>query len=475
MERAASETRDTELLWAPTLGEMIPLISPTFANPHHLAPFLDVLDRAPHGRLRVVFAGPPRHAKTEAVAHSVARNLVRDPTLPMMYLTYGQKLAYSKSRRMRSLALRAGVRLGKDTRGKGEWLTPEEGGMRAAGLDGDVIGHGCNVLFGDDLHKDRAEAESQLMRDHAWQQFEMAARTRLEPDGSVILFMQRWNDDDCAARAIRLGYDYINLPAIDESGRALWPERYSLADLLAIKAAATAYDWASQYLGNPQPRSGRVFADPILCDARDVPMGRTAKGVDLAHTATTRSDFQACVVMTLGADGIFWIHDVRNRRAKLVVRREDGMTDTDFAAISREGFVVELRDVHVRYPGPIGMYVARQENALLELIATMPGGVAIEQRRITSDKWERSQAFATACEQGRVRIVRDQPWTASFCSQLASFTGKGDAHDDMIDAAACAFDMLCEGAGLTVLTPSMRDRAEREGPRRSSSGRKLYT
>lgn len=469
IQRSIAETRATEKLWAPTLGEHIPLISPTFANPRHLSPFLDVLDRAPRGRLRVVFAGPPRHAKTEAVAHSVARNLVRDPSLPMMYLTYGQKLAYSKSRRMRSLALRAGVRLGKDTRGKGEWLTPEEGGMRAAGLDGDVIGHGCNVLYADDLHKDRAEAESANMREHAWQQFEMAARTRLEPDGSVILFMQRWNDDDCAARAVALGYDYINLPAIDGEGdamRALWPERYSLADLLAIKAAATAYDWASQYLGNPQPRTGRVFADPILVEPGDAPVyGRTAIGVDLAHTATTRSDFQSCVVMTVDAAGVFWIRDVRNRRAKLVVKPgEDG---------DATGFVSELCEVRDRYGAPLGMYVARQENALLELISSMDDGVHVEQRRAHGDKWLRAQAFATACERGRVRIVR-AGWTGAFVRQLASFTGKGDAHDDMIDAAACAYDMLAESSGINLLSPG-RGEDESGGPRRSSSGRRLYT
>jgi phage terminase large subunit-like protein len=468
--RASEETGDTDLIVAPTIGELVPKLSRGWSNPVHLAPLADVLERAPHGRLRVVFSAPPRFGKTELVSHAIPHWLARDPSLEIIYLTYSQGLAFSKSRHMRSLARRAGIRLGSDTRGKGEWLTVEEGGMRAAGIDGGVTGQGAGILLLDDLHKDRSEAESASRRDHVWTQVTNAVNTRLTPDGSAILYMQRWNDDDAAARAIALGWTWINLPAIDsETGESLWPERWSLADLLAKKAPMTPYEWASQYEGNPQPRSGRVFPDPILGELVDAPSyGPTAGGTDLAHTATTRSDFQACVTITLDPKTqLFWIRDIRNRRAKLVLREGES---------GERGFVDELGEVRESFPGiRFGMYAARQENALIDVIGATTG-LYIEQRKVISDKFQRSLPFAHACEQGRVRIVKGIKNIDAFVAQMASFTGRGDAHDDMIDAAACAYDMLCEGAGLSVLTPSMNASYREPGAtRRSSSGRKLYT
>ena len=457
---ARSRSTEPEIIRAPSLVEYVPRLTPTFGPPRHLAPLADRLERAPHGRLRIVVSVPPRGGKTELVMHAVAKWLSEDPSLAIMYLTYGAKLAYSKSRRMRKLALKGGVRLSPDTRGKSEWLTAEEGGMRAAGIDGDVIGHGAGVLIFDDPHKNRAEAESALMRDHTWEQFKSAAETRLEPDGSVILVQQRWNDDDCAARAIAEGYEYICIPALSGPEGAevsYWPERWSVADLMRIrdgKGGASGYEWASLYMGDPRPRDGRTFGDAVMCTLADLPrIGRRATGVDLTHSSRTRTDFHASVTL-LERDGVFWVMDVRRQRGTLTDEVRDGHPP-------RLGFVRELQQVRSLHGSRFGMYTGRDEDLVLNLLATLGSeGIAIEARRAVSDKWQRAQPAAAAWKAGKVLVPIDAPWANDFIAELVSFPG--GANDDQVDAFAAAFDLL---ARSSELAPSgSKELAERAAP-----------
>jgi len=427
---------------------MVPALTPGFAAPVHLAPLVERLEAAPHGRLRLVVSVPPRHGKTETVMAAVAWWLSREPSLPVMYVSYGARLAYSKSRRMRKLAVAAGVVLSADARAKGEWLTDHEGGLRAAGVGGDVTGHGAGILVVDDPHKNRAEAESGQIRDRIWDFYTSTALTRLEPDGSAIIVQTRWHDDDLAGRALREGYEYVCLPAVRDDGSPLWPERFGRADLDRIREEVGEYDWQSLYMGNPRPRGGRLFADPVLVERHEIPSsGRYAIGVDLAHTAKTRSDYHVAVVMLRDLDGGVWITDVR--------RSQGPITDTARADRVEPGFARTVRALQIAHPGSRAMqYVGGREDLVLDLLGKLGrDGVAIEARQAAADKWVRAQAFAAAWNAGRVRIPREAPWASDFVRELAEFTGTKGGRDDQVDAAAAAYDALHEGDGLAI-TPA---------------------
>ena len=58
------------------------------------------------------------------------------------------------------------------------------------------------------------------------------------------------------------------------------------------------------------------------------------------------------------------------------------------------------------------------------------------------DKFVRAQPVAAAWNAGKVLVPRNAPWVDAFLSELASFTGLGDAHDDQVDALASAYDSL---------------------------------
>ena len=72
--------------------------------------------------------------------------------------------------------------------------------MVTVGFGGPLTGRGADLLLIDDPIKNRADANSQVQRDHLYDWWTSTARTRLEPGGSIIVIMTRWHDDDIFGR-----------------------------------------------------------------------------------------------------------------------------------------------------------------------------------------------------------------------------------------------------------------------------------
>jgi hypothetical protein len=75
-----------------------------------------------------VVACPVQHGKTTCVLHAVPKWLRKDPTLKVLYATYGARYSEKQSRTMRRLAMDAGVRISADHNRIEEWHT-EQGGI----------------------------------------------------------------------------------------------------------------------------------------------------------------------------------------------------------------------------------------------------------------------------------------------------------------------------------------------------------
>lgn len=240
----------------------MPLVSPSFAPPRHLGPLLTAFDRIEHESLRLCLSVPPRHGKTEAVLHGIARLLARHPEWTIAYVSYAADIARSKSRQIRDYAAAAGVELRQDSKALHEWRTPQGGGVLATGIGGPLTGHGVRLLVVDDPFKNRQDADSALIRERTWQWFTSTALTRIEPGGSALVVHTRWHRDDLIGRCERheeIAWEVTSLPAIDARGRALWPERWPVSELQRRRAEVGEYDWASLFQQHPTVRKGLVF------------------------------------------------------------------------------------------------------------------------------------------------------------------------------------------------------------------------
>lgn len=423
-----------------SLLDFVAKLQPRYEPPKHLAPLADVLERAPDGGLRVVVSVPPRFGKTELILASFIWHLLQRPHLQFMYLSYGGRLAHSKSGKARLLARQAGVQLDESTQSKAEWLTPEGGGLRASGMNQAVTGQGADVLVIDDPHRNRLDAESAVKRDQAWDLYTGTAETRLEPNGSVIICQQRWHEDDVAGRALATGeFIEINLAAIDEStGSSLWPSRWPVKNLHRIRKLVGEYNWVSQYQGRPMRRGGKVFADVQLTDAKPTE-GIFVIGLDLAHTARTSSDWSAAVVMCREPSGRITVVDVEHAQERLAGVRRDGK-------LVEPGFNRRIARLMRLYPGARVVWkIGGKEDVIAELMAELKESpVPIETVPSVTNKYVNASAFATAWNDGDVFVLNAE-WTERYVKQHISFTGNDGEEDDLVDASVAAFDQVNVG------------------------------
>lgn len=404
------------------LLEYVVRLTPRFSPPYHLRPVADLLEAATRGQeVRAVVSTPPRHGKTELLLHGIVWRLSRDPGATIGYVAYSVEFARSKSRRARMLAQAAGVRIVEDAARLEEWRTPAGGGLLATGVGGPLTGHGLDLLIVDDPVKNRLEAESATYRERLWEWFTDVAMTRLEPGASAVVVMTRWHEDDLAGRLVRDGWQYVRLPALDDHGRALWPERWPAERLEAVRRAVGEYTWSSLYQGRPRPRGGALF-DGVYTYS-ELPQGlRWAVGVDWAYSSKTHADYSVAVVLSTDGERYYVVD---------VVRRQVPVTR----------WLEALRSLRAAYPAAVWhTIVGGTEQGIVDL--AVRDGIPIRATPARGDKFTRWQPLAAAWNAGRVLVPVRATWLDSYLAELLGATGVGDDHDDQVDATVAAYEAL---------------------------------
>ncbi|HEX7720468.1 MAG TPA: phage terminase large subunit [Woeseiaceae bacterium] len=242
--------------------------------PHHRA-IIEKLEAVERGEIdRLMIFMPPRHGKSElASVRFPAWYLGRHPGRQIITASYAHKLAAKFGRQVRNIiATQAfgeifpGVSLSADSEAKDLFNTSHEGAYMAAGVDGPVTGSGGHLVSIDDPVKSRKEAESEVVRDTAWDWYRADLFTRLMPGAAIVLTQTRWHEDDLAGRLLETQgrkdeggeWEVLELPAIKD-GKALWPEWYPLETLERIKDTIGPRDWSALYQQHPQPDEGTFF------------------------------------------------------------------------------------------------------------------------------------------------------------------------------------------------------------------------
>jgi predicted phage terminase large subunit-like protein len=422
-----------------SLADFVPYLTPRYSPPNHLRPFISRIEEAVLGgkEVRAVVHAPPRHSKTETILHGIAWGLLPEhrPDWTFGYSSYNADITRSKSRVAMALAKDAGVQLVSEN--ITEWRTGRRGGCVAKGAGEGLTGQGLNIAFVDDAVKDRLEAESSRHRERKWDWFQNVLMTRIEPGGSVFVCMTRWHPDDLSGRLLKMGWEYICLPAMTEeepgSFRALWPERWPIEALRRRRVDVGEYVWASLYQGQPRPRGGAVFGDPWGYSA--LPSGdkpqRHGIGLDLAFTKKTQADYSVLVVM-LWCEGYFYVLDVVRVQQRA----------PEFAEV--------IRAYRARFPTARMRWIAGgTETGVADFL--IASKLPIEVVPAKGDKFTRALPYAAAWNAGRVLVPEDSTshrWVDPFLVEHAEFTGVADLHDDQVDASAAAHG-VADVPGLT--------------------------
>lgn len=277
-------------------------VSDIDAARHHKV-MINALERVAAGELnRLMIFMPPGHAKsTYSSVHFPAYYLGVNPRNCIIGASHTQDLAERFSKKARSIVQSTayhelyGYGIAQDSRAVAAWETEQGGEFKAAGVGAGIAGRRADVGLIDDPIRSREDAESELVRDRVWEWYLADFRTRLKPNGAIIIIQTRWHPDDLAGRILPPDYhgqsgkvvctgdeewEIINFPAICEQdddvlgrkiGEALWPEYYTLEMLLETKKMQTSRNWSSLYQQRPRPDDANQFdMENLLVDGEPV-------------------------------------------------------------------------------------------------------------------------------------------------------------------------------------------------------------
>lgn len=413
------------------------------------------LDAVERGEIkRLIVCMPPRHGKSELTSKRFpAYYLGRHPSRQVMTASYGADLAQGFGRDVRNIVasqefgrLFPSVGLAKDSAAKDKWHTTRNGVYVAAGVGGALTGRGAHLALIDDPIKDRQDADSITIRENVWDWYRSVLRTRLMPDGAIVLVLTRWHPDDLAGRLIaemEAGtgeqWEILSLPALADSpldplgrseGEALWPDAFGKEALAQIERAIGPREWSALFQQQPTPGEGSLFkvANLGVLDAEPIG-GRIVRRWDLAATkqiGTRDPDWTVGVKMLRTKEDRYVVLDL--------VRLRGGPEEVERAIVntaSQDG-----RSVEVVLPEDPGQAGKAQVAYLTQKLA----GYRVTAVRETGDKATRAAPFASQVNVGNVSLVR-APWNAALIEEMKQ--SPAGSHDDQVDAAAGAFETLC--------------------------------
>ncbi|WP_061216047.1 terminase [Leptospira santarosai] len=304
-------------------------VDPEFEDPAHIRKIGEQLIRVERGeQRRLIINAPPRHGKTLFSSKIFpAWFLGRNPRREIISTAYGADLVSEITGRQRDICesreyreIFPMVRVRGDSRARERWKTTVGGVVLGSGTGGAITGYGAHLLNIDDPIKNFEEALSPTYQERAWDWYRTVARTRVYANGAIVITMTRWAEFDLVGKILAQDgrvedgglWTVLRLPAIDENGNALWPERFNINELNEIRKTLGEKLFSALYLQEPIDIQEKLFENPTI---EEPPSGLTYYAfLDPAFTTGVTSDYSALSI--LGIDNKI----IDRSRAELWVR-----------------------------------------------------------------------------------------------------------------------------------------------------------
>lgn len=407
-------------------------------NIHHkiIAHYLEKVERGEIPNL--VINIPPRYSKTEmAVVNWISRCIARNPAAKFIHLSYSDDLALDNSTRVRELVKSQPyqrlwpIALKKDSDSKKKWYTSVGGGLYATAAGGAITGFGAgttadNGLFGgaiviDDPHK-VDDVLSDSLRTQVNERLNTTIQSRRNSRRTpIIIIMQRLHEDDMTgyvlAGKMGLEFHHLCLPALDEvTGEALWPDKHSADELMALKAA-NAYVFAGQYQQHPVPHGGGMIKTSWFRHYAQIPTKptRIVQSWDTANKAGELNDYSVCTTW-LEYGGVYYLVDLHRERLEYPDLRR--MVKSLHQKWKPHAVLIEDKG-----SGTQLIQDLRHDSATsIPVLAIEPEG----------DKITRASACSAMIEAGMVHLPESAEWMADFETELMHFPNS--KHKDQVDS-----------------------------------------
>ena len=246
---------------------------PEFIEGDHHKKIAEKFNRLAKGKSkRIIINMPPRHTKSEFASYLLPSWMVgRKPDLKIIQTTHTTELAIRFGRKAKTLIDSPEyqqvfkTRLREDSQAAGKWETEQGGEYYAAGVGSAITGRGADLLIIDDPHSEQDALNSQAL-ERAYDWYTSGPRQRLQPGGSIVVVMTRWNTKDLTGMLIKAQkelkadqWEVIEFPAILPSNKPTWPEYWKLEELESVKASLSAGKWNAQWMQDPTAEEGSII------------------------------------------------------------------------------------------------------------------------------------------------------------------------------------------------------------------------
>lgn len=324
------------------------------------------------------------------------------------------------------------------------WMIKDhEGECFASGLLGSLSGQGYNLGLLDDFCRNRADAESDTMREKMWDAFTNDFMTRKAPVSITIVLATPWHVDDIIGRIKKKTkedpdfphFNFLKFPAMSDKypGGVLFPERFGKQWYTQQRAVLGDYGFQSLMQLEPVKRSGNMLNTECIqrhLTTADWPKNlRWLRVWDLAHTAKERAksdpDWTSGTLLAFNEiDGLphLWIRNVTRMRLNAPERDE------------------QIRHI-TNQDGPYVRIGVGNSSDAKDTIATMrkilKGKFTVLSVPEKKDKVVRATPLEAIFKAGNVHVVQGEPWLDDWIAELSAFPY--GPHDDQVDNLSAGF------------------------------------
>jgi len=442
---------------------------------HHAVMAKKFEDLASGKTKRLIINMPPRHTKSEFASYLLpAWFLGKFPEKKIIQCSNTAELAVGFGRKVRNLVdgetyakIFPNVSLRHDSKAAGRWSTNANGEYFAIGVGGTVTGKGADLLIIDDPHSEQEAAlaaNDPSIYDKVTEWYTSGPRQRLQPGGRIVIVMTRWGKRDLTGQVLKAegqrggeAWEVIEFPAILPSGKALWPEFWSLKELSALKTELPNTKWQAQYQQNPTSEESAIVKrewwkiweneDPPRCDF-------TLMAWDTAFEKSNRADYSACTLW-----GVFEKEDENGTMQSNLILLNALRDRLEFPALKKK--VIE------EWKGwePDSMIIEKKASGAPLIYELRAMGIPVQEFTPVkgNDKITRLNAVSDLFASGRVWAPNTH-WAEEVIDEVASFPS--GEHDDYVDTVSLALMRFRKGGFIRTLLdeedelPSFRRRFE---------------
>ena len=406
---------------------------------------------------RLIINMPPRHTKSEFASYLLpAWFLGKFPDKKVIQCSNTAELATGFGRKVRNLVdgeayakVFPNVALRHDSKAAGRWATNAGGDYFAIGVGGTVTGKGADLLIIDDPHSEQEAAlaaSDPSVYDKVFEWFTSGPRQRLQPGGSIIIVMTRWGERDLTGKVLKSmverdgdEWEIIELPAILPSEKPLWPEFWSLEELLKLRNELPVSKWQAQYQQKPTGEEGAIVKREwwqYWEGDRAPPCEFIIQSWDTAFTKNERSDYSACTTW-----GVFYKDEDQNNAN--IILLDAFKQRMEFPELKKTAF-----DMYKEWE-PDALIVEAKASGAPLVFELRQMGLPVQEFTPTrgNDKITRVNSVADLFASGKVWAPATR-WADEVINEMASFPNS--EHDDLVDSSTQALIRFRKGGFIRL-------------------------